>query len=347
MYTEASFSNLAIKGTWRKALAEVANFGLAQKTWSAYSTAGKMLEKCSNETGISMAFPLSESDILTFVAWLLDRNLAASTIETYLSGLRQVHLVNNVSLPILRTPLVSQILEGKKHIDTQEKRSGSRPVRLPVTPSILKLLKEELRLSDLEANLKLLLWATATICFFGALRIHELLSRRERSYDPHCTLLASDIKLKAININGKKTQILQLRLKSEKTDRIGADTILDIYESGGPLCPLKAFSKWAKSRPCSRMDGPAFVQPDGTPLTGEKFNAHLKSFLSKHLDYGKGKVTSHSFRSGMASLVAKLGYTDDELKAVGRWSSDAFNAYVKLPRTRRLQMAREIGKFGL
>ena len=55
-------------------------------------------------------------------------------------------------------------------------------------------------------------------------------------------------------------------------------------------------------------------------------------------------MTSHSFRAGIASLMGVLGYSDDQIMAIGRWSSSAFERYLKLPRTKRAQMAKELGK---
>ena len=347
MYTERSFQQLAVSERWRKAMAATANYGLAQSTWSAYRTAAKMLEKCANAVGISMDFPLTENQVLAFVSWMLNRGLSSSTMDTYLAGIRQVHLVNGVNLPCLRTPLVKLVLEGRKHQDTAKKRAGLTTVRLPVTPKVLLLLKAELKASSMPKVDKLLCWAVATICFSGALRIHEVLCRKESSFDPHCTLLGRDITVRDTWIRKEKVPILQLRLKSEKTDRIGADTILDIYETKGQLCPLRAYKKWSAAAKEMGKCLPAFFTSEGKPLTGHGFNKLLKDCLGKHLDYKKGKVTSHSFRSGIASLVASLGYTDEEIQALGRWSSAAYNSYIKLPRTRRLQMAREIGSLNL
>ena len=45
--------------------------------------------------------------------------------------------------------------------------------------------------------------------------------------------------------------------------------------------------------------------------------------------------------------MGKMGYTDAEIKAVGRWSSNAFETYMKLPRTKRSKMARDIGNWEL
>ena len=347
LYTENSFKNLAVSTRWKKALAETANFALAKKSWSSYTTAAKMLQKCAADVGETMDYPLKEGNVLTFIAWMINRELSASTMESYLAGIRQVHLINGVALPILRTPLVKQLLEGQKHIDALARRLNKKPVRLPVTPNVLKLLKLEIFKSDLTRERKLLMWSVSTLAFAGAFRIHELLARQERVFDPNFTLLSRDIKIKELNINGEKVQILQVRLKSEKTDRIGADTIVDVYKSGGPLCPIRAFNKWSSIKGDFGGRVPAFLDNNGTPLTGRKFNELLKSFLGKHLDYKKGGISSHSFRAGITSMVAKLGFSEEEMQALGRWSSAAYNAYIKLPRTRRLQMAKNIGALGL
>jgi hypothetical protein len=41
--------------------------------------------------------------------------------------------------------------------------------------------------------------------------------------------------------------------------------------------------------------------------------------------------------------MARKGHSSEEIKGVGRWSSEAYLNYVKLPQTRRAAMARAIG----
>jgi hypothetical protein len=43
-------------------------------------------------------------------------------------------------------------------------------------------------------------------------------------------------------------------------------------------------------------------------------------------------------------MMAVLGYSDTDIKAMGRWSSNAFQTYVRLPRTKRIEMAREFAR---
>ena len=333
--------------TWRTYLACVANHSLSKQTWSAYKTAGRMLVKCQEQTNEPMSLPLDDNKVLVFVAWLLGREVTSRTISSYLSGLRQVHLAQGFYIPSLRPILIQQLLTGAANIDILKSRMKLKPIRLPVTVTLMKLLKLEIKESEECKEKKLLLWAVATLCFNGAFRIHELLSKTVRQYDPNFTLLLNDMTVKSIKVGKEIIKTIQVRIKSPKTDRIGVDQIIDVYESNGPLCPVKALLKWHTVSSHKRACAPAFLDEFGYPLTGKKFNRYLKNYMSKYIDYRKGRISSHSFRAGMASLLGNLGFTDEEIQAVGRWNSRAFTAYLKLPRTSRLTMARTIGRLNL
>ena len=342
MFTKESFP-AHLNSHWKEYLAAIANHSLAKKTWSAYQTAGTLLIKCQTETNISMSLPLDDGKVLTYVAWLLSRGLQSRTISTYLAGLRQVHLAKGILIPVLRPEIVKQLLTGASNLERIKSRLGLKVTRLPVTITLMKLLKIEIKDSQDSKEMKRLLWAVATILFNGAFRIHELLSRTERQFDPCFTLMNSDIKIKTIRINNSTTKVIQIRVKSPKTDRIGADTIVDVYESNEPICPVRALEKWLSVTTLRNKNSPYFCDETGKPLTGAKFNTILKLHFSKYINYKVGKITSHSFRAGMASLLGTLGYSDEDIQAVGRWSSRAFLDYIKLPRTHRLAMAKQIG----
>ena len=303
-----------------------------------------MLKKCSQESKKPLDLPLDEGKTLIFVAWLMEKKLSAGTINTYLSGLRQAHVSAGLQLPNLRTPLIQQILDGKKHMDQIEKNSGDKPSRLPVTPALMKLLKSELKNSSFHRVDKLLLWAVATNAFMGSFRIHELLCKNSSSYDPSFTLLKEDIKLKKIHLGHEVSEILQFSLKSEKSNKSGSINIVDVYASGGFLCPVKAYKKWISHATPNPPESPAFRLNDGKPLTGKKFNEVLKSCLNKHLSFTQDTISAHSFRAGLPSLIGQLGYSDAEIKNLGRWSSHAFELYMKQPRTKRHEIAKAIGQ---
>ena len=66
----------------------------------------------------------------------------------------------------------------------------------------------------------------------------------------------------------------------------------------------------------------------------------MRERLSGYLEGADKLYTSHSFRTGAASMMGALGFSDDDIKAIGKWSSNAFGNYTKLPRTQRRAVAK-------
>jgi len=328
----------------KTSLAIILNHSIAKGTWSTYKTVGRMLLKCQLDTKTRMDFPLDVKKIIIFTYWLFNtRKVTANTANTYLSGLRYLHIVRGIEIPMLRPPIVEQLLKGKQHLDAIERSQSNKPRRAPVTLTIMKLLKKAIVAWDTSKEDRSLVWTTCTLAFAGCLRIHEILSRKTSEFDPNFTLLGSDVMIKKTKLGKENIKIIQLRLKSPKEDRIGVGKIIDIYQCGGPICPVKAFERWDSMRTWRQKSSPLFRMKDGSCLTGRKLNTLLKKFLSPHLDYKKGMFSSHSFRAGMATLMGTLGFSDEDIMAMGRWSSEAYLNYLKLPRTRRIEIARRIG----
>ena len=49
---------------------------------------------------------------------------------------------------------------------------------------------------------KRLVWAVCCICWNGSFRIHEILSKKKKEFDPLCTLLDKDVKLQQFEVQG-------------------------------------------------------------------------------------------------------------------------------------------------
>ena len=291
-----------------------------------------MLQKCRQETNLVLSLPLDKDGILTFIGWLLNRGLSSSTIETYLGSLRQLYLQEGLDPSSIRSELVRQIIRGRKNETLSVKTIGENKHRLPVTPTILKLLKIFIKEQNFKKGKKLLLWTVCTSSFFGSFRIHEILCRNNRSFDPLCCLLSRDLTLVNTTINNKELAVLQFQLKQEKTSNNPTPTIIDLVESGGPLCPVSAYKKWKQHSLLSDPSLPAFRTEDGLQFTGANFNSFLRAFNQEKLPNTPGKITSHSFRAGLPSVLGSLGYSDKDIQTTGRWTSRAFLAYTKLPR---------------
>ena len=334
------FEGLNISESTKEVLIEAGNHGLARSTWSTYNTAERMLATCSKQRQRRMELPLSKEDLLEFIGWLIEvRKLKAGSINSYLSGLRQLHILKGMEAPMLRTDLVKFVLKGKKNMENIVTRKGEVVARLPITMNTMRLLKEKTRSWEASIEDKLLMWTIATLAFHGAFRIHELLCRTETEFDPDFALLSEDVKVKQKG-DGK---VLEVKIKCPKESKTGKAVILEVYETKGKLCPVKAFERWTSVSSAAR-GLPLFRNKFGTPITGAKMNKWLRSRLEGHVNYSEGKFTSHSFRIGLATTLGTLGFSEADIKEAGRWSSNAYQLYMKLPQVKRAAVAKKIAE---
>ena len=98
-------------------------------------------------------------------------------------------------------------------------------------------------------------------------------------------------------------------VKWPKENKTGGEFVVEVFESANDHCPVKALKKWWGRNP-PRQDGlPAFRRGKGVAMTGRRMNEILKDLLKGHVDYQKGMITGHSFRSGVPSI---LGAAEEE-----------------------------------
>ena len=190
---------------------------------------------------------------------------------------------------------------------------------------------------------KHLIWSTSTLAFSGGFRIHELVSRERQSYDPFVTLLGKDLVLK----DNDRYPHMQILLKTQKKDRIGKNEVVDVFGTNNFFCPIKAYKKYKKSTSKLSFSAqkPNFRTKDGKAYTGNMFNTDLKTLLSSVIDYTTmGKISSHSFRIGITTMLGKLGFSDQDIMAIGRWSSSAFELYIRSPRSVRAKTAKRMAE---
>lgn len=315
-------------------LEELGRHGLADKTWSTYSTAERMLSKFHRERKLERKLPLSEKTILEFIHWLAtDRKLTAGTINSYLAGVRQLHIARGLPEPSFRTEVVKLVLRGIKNKDKTDKMKKNN-IRQPITKDLMALLKKRLRVWKAPSADQRLIWAVASNLFHGAFRIGELLGNKKSEFDPVFDLLTDDVHSTA--------KANQFRLKMPKEDRKGRSTIVDVYATGGPHCPVRALTKWKSMNGDWPALQPAFRWRSGAPLTQNEFRSILNERLEGFVENPESIFCTHSFRIGTASMLGSLGYDDEDIQEVGRWSSRAFEEYLMLPRTKRMAVAKKI-----
>ena len=147
-----------------------------------------------------------------------------------------------------------------------------------------------------------------------------------------------------VTLDKKEVGMISMHVKSPKIDRVGAGDNIEVIELGNFMCPIAAMAKYRDIIKLREDPGlPVFRQQSGACFTGAQLNrmlGELTHSLAKHIP--GGVVTSHSFRAGVATEMARNGYTEEELMAVGRWNSKAYLHYVSLPRAHRASFARKI-----
>ena len=346
MFSKKSFPGLTyLPPKVREALVGCANNAISTDTWANYNVIMKHMENCQVEFAMRFNFPMTIDMILTLVGYLREiKKLKAATIENHLCALRYVHLSKGIFLTCLRPEMVKTLLKGMSHDDLKLKRASVD--RLPVTLQVMFLLEMEVEdAANWSKEYKLLVWAVATLAFFGSFRCGELLSKKANSIDPEIDLQLKDIRLVKRFVNKTKIELLEVNLKSPKEAKENVKNIkVEVFGNGTALCPLKAFKNYVAGVGVKDGNSAAFRLPVvGLAYRHQRFNKDLQSLLSKHLRYGK--LSGHSFRSGLSSLLGQAGFSDSEVMAMGRWSSDSFLKYVKTGRLIRSRNSDRVMNF--
>ena len=211
-----------------------------------------------------------------------------------------------------------------------------------MTFEIMSKLQQSIKSSRMDLRRKRLVWFAATSCLLGSFRIHEVLPERRHSYDKTTTLMTEDVaKIETLH-EGSTTKTLSYHIKNPKENKTSRGIKVDIFENTGSLnwlCAVKSYEKYQLISNVPNPNQPLFTLQDGSGYTGRMFNEDVKTLMTGRIDTSLGPLTTHSFRAGMATMMAEAGCTDDQIQLAGRWSSDAFKLYVKTARPRRAIMA--------
>lgn len=79
-----------------------------------------------------------------------------------------------------------------------------------------------------------------------------------------------------------------------------------------------------------KLHGPLFCYKDGQPISRKEFCLILEAAL-KFAKYDIKKYKPHSFRIGATPTAHLFGYMDSQIQNMGRWSSDSYRRYIRIP----------------
>ena len=266
---------------------------------------------------------MSQKLLCYYTAHLAKQGLTAATINTYLSALRHLQISKDLpEPPRANMPKLKTVHNGIKRVEAAAPKE--RKIRLPITPTLLRQIKQLWSPKAREYD-TVMLWAASTLCFFGFFRMGELTVPGDQSYDPSVHLSVGDI---AVDSHTSPS-MLRVHLKISKTDQFRKGTDIYVGKTECQLCPVSAVLSYLVLR--GNSPGPVFRFSDGKPLTKDRFTQRIREALS-NTGIDASKYAGHSFRIGAATTAANCGLEDSLIQTLGRWHSSSYLTYIRIPR---------------
>ena len=276
-----------------------------QRAWACYS-------ECTTQLNLPKAtvqsLPLSVHDMLIFISYLHLIGRSPSTITTYSSALGFAHRLLGLVNPMSYFPV-------QKTLSTLTKRFSNADSRLPITLFILNKILDSLPVIVSNPYHVVLLSALFSTAFYGLFRVGEITIQN-----------SGEISLNLDNVRVNNNQFIFSITKFKNNQTNKAFDVAINRQNEVPHCPFQLLLQYLIHR--GTKPGPFFVFSNKAPVPRSFFAKHLKAVL-QYLDFKPALYKSHSFRIGGASFLASRGYTDLQIKLMGRWNSDVFIRYIR------------------
>ena len=258
-----------------------------------------------------------EQRLSLFGAYLVQTGAQSGTIRSYFSVIKKILKDDGYVLKVEQLQL-STLTKACKIINDHV------TVRQPIGYKLLESILFEIeRLFKGQIYLQVLYQTLFAIAFYGLFRIGEL------------TESEHVVKAKDVSIGTNKNKV-QFTLFSSKTHaQESKPQIVKISEISSKdstkhfFCPFNLIKFYFKLRGPYKSDSEQFfIFRDGEPVKPLHARNTLASLL-KRLNFSTERFTFHSFRSGRATMLLKLGYTIEQIKRFGHWRSNAVYRYLR------------------
>jgi hypothetical protein len=246
--------------------------------------------------------------------------ISVSVVKKYLAAIQAWHIAQGWPPPLSDEDhdRVNWSLRGLKNIQGNRKR----PLRPPITISMLRALRASLNLDD---PFEACIWAMAVCAFWGMMRFGEVSVTARNAFSASRHLTHKDAHF-GFDLDGKP--YARLDLPSSKTAKPGEIQSVFLVPQDG-LCPLEALQNLARVVPAG-PDDPLFSWRDQhgsiRPIVKSTAMTHINLILKTQ---GWGTAFGHSFRIGGASFYLSQKVDLEIIRIAGRWRSLAYEAYIR------------------
>ena len=281
-----------------------------QRAWTCYRQFhARFYSAC--ETHL---IPVSIDALALFISYLSSKQFAVATIHSYVSAIGYVHRLRGIGDPT-KSFLIQKLL-------TATSRNRVSDIRLPISRPLLHQLVSSLSSTHSSAAQRKRYAAMFTTAFYGFFRIGELAAKNVDSggdvlqYDDLCF----------ISSNGRISMAKLTIRKFKHNTANKAFEILIARENSVLVCPVQTLLDYCGMR--GAAPGPLFCESDLRPVTISSFNTALKRCLV-FCGLDTSRYKGHSFRIGAATHASEQGFSDSQIRRLGRWQSDAFKSYLR------------------
>ena len=255
------------------------------------------------------SIPVMPICVALFVSFMHQHGYAGSTIATYLSPISYVHKIQSLPDPIAHF-LVQKALIGVRNL------TRVSDIRLPITLPLLDRMCQCLPIVCGSPYNRCLYKAMFLLAFFGFLRVGEMC----------CTNGPTHNILSIGNIVILPIEGISITFTHYKHSK-GKRHIIKVSSRGSINCPVKALQSYIYLR--GQQPGPLFATASQLPVSRNAFTKILRDCIN-FLGMDSTFYKSHSFRIGAATYAAQCGMSDDRIRYMGRWASQAFIRYIRL-----------------
>ena len=254
--------------------------------------------------------PASEKLISYYIAHLSGRKLKPSTLKGYLAAISFFHKNKGINVDC-SSPHIKQLIKGVNYMDKKYPMKR-KPIKFNLLQKIIATIPKICPQFD-----SLLFKSVLALQYHACLRIGEVVTSKTSTH----TLKKNQIKI--------KRKSLSIHFKSFKHARQSNIKLKLLRQSKkSTICPVQLLTEYNKVRPKTDCNVQFFISKKGKPITRLEVAKVLKNSI-KELGLDPGNFNTHSLRIGRATQLHLNQCPDEDIKRYGRWSSDAYEQYIK------------------
>ena len=276
---------------------------LAPKSREIYNKTYQHYKSFAQSLGYAGILPGNPGLLILYLSHLFKNGLASSTLLSKVSALSYSFKLHGHQDPSQHF-LVQKFLKGAKSL------RPSADVRQPITVNLLKSCNQCLNSHMYSVYKRLLFKCMINLAFFAFLRPGEI------------TDSIHNLQFNQVIISEQQLSVTFVSFKHYH----GVPVTLLIKAQHGSICPVNSVKQFVKVR--GTGPGPFFADPLGLPV---KYSEFLNLFKDFNIALNNVHLSPHSLRIGAATFATMSGYSQDQVKRMGRWHSDAVLKYVRIP----------------